>query len=267
VIDDAFLEPEIMDNINNGNKNLIAYYGIFDGHGGKESAIFIQNLLHLKLLNNPEFNNNVVEAIVRSFEETDNQCVSVCNENGWHNGCTAVISLVVDNRLYTANIGDSEAILISEVAGSIICESLTTPHKANDPEERQRILNLGGHVFFGRVFGTLAVSRSFGDSRYKKPKTSQNFVTWEPAITTKELNPSHRALVLACDGLWDVLSHNEVAESVVRGVNNGKNSQQISEELVNIALEKYTEDNVTVVTVLFNWDQNGNLQTSETSTT
>jgi len=153
------------------------------------------------------------------------------------------------------------------VAGSIICESLTTPHKANDPEERQRILNLGGHVFFGRVFGTLAVSRSFGDSRYKKPKTSQNFVTWEPAITTKELNPSHRALVLACDGLWDVLSHNEVAESVVRGVNNGKNSQQISEELVNIALEKYTEDNVTVVTVLFNWDQNGNLQTSETSTT
>jgi len=120
--------------------------------------------------------------------------------------------------------------------------------------------------FFGRLFGTLAVSRSFGDSRYKKPKTSQNFCTWEPAITTKELNPSHRALVLACDGLWDVNSHAEVSEVVVRGVNNGKNSQQISEELVHAAIyEKYTEDNVTVITVLFNWDQNGSLQT-ETST-
>jgi len=57
-----------------------------------------------------------------------------------------------------------------------------------------------------------------------------------------------------------------VSEVVVRGVNNGKNSQQISEELVHAAIyEKYTEDNVTVITVLFNWDQNGSLQT-ETST-
>jgi len=266
VIDDAFLEPEIIDNLNKGNSNLIAFYGVYDGHGGRDTAIIVQNVLHLKLLNNPDLNNNIVEAIYRSFEETDNHVVSLCNENGWANGSTAVISLVVDNRLYTANVGDSEAILISEVDGAIVSESLTTPHKANDPDERQRVLNLGGHVFFGRVFGTLAVSRSFGDSRYKKPKTSQNFVTWEPAITTKELNITHRALVLACDGLWDVLSHNEVAERVVMGINSGKNSQQISEELVSTALEKYTEDNVTVITVLFNWDQNGSLR-SETSTT
>jgi len=255
LIDDVFSEPDI-ENMNNSNHNLIAFYGVFDGHGGTETAKLVESILHLKLFNNPNFNSNIPESINRSFEETDNHVINMSNENGWANGCTAVVSLVIDNILYTANVGDSEAILISEINGQIVADPLTTAHKAADPDEKKRIVDMGGHVFFNRLFGVLAVSRSFGDSRYKKPKTSQNFVSWEPAICIKELNPSHKALVLACDGLWDVLSHAEVGERVIKEISLGKNSQQISELLVTTALEKYSEDNVTVITVLFNWDTN-----------
>jgi len=128
-------------------------------------------------------------------------------------------------------------------------------------------LDSGGHVFFGRLFGVLAVSRSFGDSKYKKPKTSQNFVSWEPAISIKEINSNHKALIVACDGLWDVLSHNEVGDRVLKEIKLGKNSQQISELLVTTALDKYTEDNVTVITVLFNWDQNNLNHNNENNST
>lgn len=71
-------------------------------------------------------------------------------------------------------------------------QNMTTPHKATDQTEKERIESLGGHVFFGRVFGALAVSRSFGDAKYKMPKTSANFVSYEPAIQTETLLPCHR---------------------------------------------------------------------------
>jgi serine/threonine protein phosphatase PrpC len=71
-------------------------------------------------------------------------------------------------------------------------ENLTYPHKASDSEEKKRIVELGGHVFFGRVFGALAVARAFGDSKYKQPKTSQNFVSVDPYLKTVPLTPAHK---------------------------------------------------------------------------
>lgn len=108
------------------------------------------------------------------------------------NGATAVVGIIIDEKLYIANIGDSEGCLVSDIDGNLLIQELTVAHKASSPEEKKRIESLGGHVFFGRVFGTLAVSRAFGDSKYKKPKTTENFVSWEPEISNYELTPSHK---------------------------------------------------------------------------
>jgi len=166
------------------------------------------------------------------------------------NGCTAVVGLILDGQLHIANLGDSEAILISDTEP---VENLTTPHKANIPSEKQRIEGLGGHVFFNRVFGTLAVSRAFGDSKYKQPKTTQNFVSCEPALKTVQLNPNHKYLILACDGLWDVCSHEEVAGLVKAQAAENKNPTEIAQFLVNEALRKRSEDNITVIVTRIDW--------------
>lgn len=134
-----------------------------------------------------------IKALTAGFEETDKLIVSTSNEAGWMNGSTAVAALLVDNHLFVANIGDSEAVLVKvREDGAVEPEPLTTLHKASDPGEKKRIEQLGGHVFFGRVFGALAVSRSFGDSKFKMPKTSQNFVSWEPAIRSTDISPAHK---------------------------------------------------------------------------
>eukprot|EP01129_Flabellula_baltica_P009607 TRINITY_DN394_c0_g1_i2.p1 TRINITY_DN394_c0_g1~~TRINITY_DN394_c0_g1_i2.p1 ORF type:complete len:221 (+),score=39.28 TRINITY_DN394_c0_g1_i2:338-1000(+) len=215
-----------------------------------------KDLVHVKLFNNESFvNNNIEDGIKTAFIDADNEIVSTSIEQDWMNGCTAVISVILDNKLYTANIGDSEAVIIAEEDGEINAECLITHHKASTPDEKQRITDMGGLVFFGRVFGSLAVSRSFGDSRFKEPKTSANFVSADPAITVVHLQSSHKALVLACDGLWDVCDYNEVAQHVINLRKEGKTPEQAATFLVQLALDKQTDDNVTAIVVYLDWEE------------
>jgi serine/threonine protein phosphatase PrpC len=201
----------------------VAYYGCFDGHGGvcffsqlnfcslshtkTQTAKMIGDILHTTVFNRQEFTEgNYVDALEKAFEEADRIVVADSLENNYMNGCTAVVGVVVDGVLHIANIGDSEGILVSVryvpqdiVWTSLIfsdekvsVENLTFPHKASVASEKARIESLGGYVFFNRVFGSLAVSRAFGDSKYKQPKTTQNYVSYLPATKTIELNSAHR---------------------------------------------------------------------------
>jgi len=252
IFDDVKTLPEF-GNLTTFSK--IAYLGVFDGHGGKKTAENIAAMLHQKIFESPEFvEKNVEGAFVKGFGEADAFCVSEANKDGYMNGCTAVIALVLDGVLHIANLGDSEAILIGETD---TVDNLTVPHKANVASEKQRIEQLGGHVFFNRVFGTLAVSRAFGDSKYKQPKTSQNFVSCVPATKQIELTPKHQYLVLACDGLWDVCNHEEVAAMVRLQHQSNKTPKEIASFLVSEALRKRSEDNVTVIVTKIDWAQQG----------
>jgi serine/threonine protein phosphatase PrpC len=237
---------------------LVSFFGVYDGHGGRETAEKLEKDLHTKMFEklNNEVAGDIELSIRNTFQEIDKEIIDA----GWMNGSTAVICFVIGNTLYAANLGDSEAILISEENNVIKSECLTFNHKASDPDERDRIIKLGGHVFFGRVFGALAVSRSFGDPRYKKPKTSEDFVSWDPHVCSpKNLNSNYKALVLACDGLWDVMNHEEVGTFVMQEKNAGKDPRTIAELLVKKAVnEKYSEDNVTVIVVFINDNSNTN---------
>lgn len=233
----------------------VSFYGVYDGHGGVDAAKMVQDELHKNVVSKAAFAKGDIEtAIQEGFAETDEHIVEKSNTDGWMNGSTGVVGVLVDSKLYIANVGDSEACLVSEVDGALKTEDLTTPHKASDASERKRIEELGGHVFFNRVFGALAVSRSFGDSKFKKPKTSQNFVSCEPAIKTAEITPAHKFLILACDGLWDVMNHDAAAKFASSKLAEGKHAKDIAADLVAEALRLKTEDNVTVLVVIFKRD-------------
>jgi len=196
-----------------------------------------------------------VESLSIGFQIVDQHVIEKANAEGWMNGTTAVVAMILDGTLYAANVGDAEACIVSVENDQVKeVDILTYPHKASDSQEKKRIEDLGGHVFFGRVFGALAVARAFGDSRYKQPKTSQNFVSVEPWIKTVVLNPSHRFLILACDGLWDVCSHEQAAQFVHNAFQAGKSSEQVAKDLVKHALDLKTDDNVTVVVVKIDWE-------------
>jgi len=153
----------------------------------------------------------------------------------------------------------------SEQEGKII--QLSFDQKPTQDEEKKRILESGNIVLIGRVNGSLAVSRAFGDQRYKKSKDKNDqlfspdkqAVTVCPVITrTKIENQEKRDLaflVLACDGIWDVWKNEYLCQQIKEEIDKlGKSDQalaQIAENVVIKAIKEYgSSDNCTLIIVL-----------------
>ena len=129
-----------------------------------------------------------------------------------------------------------------------IAEQLSQDHKPNSPEERKRIEELGGVVEFDGSdwrIRNLSLSRAFGDLDCKP------YVTHLPQIYEYEVNKNDKFLVLACDGLWDVLSNQDVVDFIISCLSI-KIKNNIARLLAEYAIEKGSMDNVTVIIYFFN---------------
>lgn len=123
-------------------------------------------------------------------------------------GCTAIVALLKHNELFIANAGDSRAVLCRD--GNAI--ALSNDHKPTNLEERERIINAGGFINeiggVCRVNGNLNLSRAIGDLRYKTNidlDPALQIITAEPDVKRIEITSRDRFLVMACDGIWDVM--------------------------------------------------------------
>lgn len=177
-------------------------------------------------------------------------------EPGNDSGCTAVVSLVTRDRVIVANAGDSRAVLSRN--GEAI--DLSVDHKPEDPIELKRINAAGGRVTpDGRVNGGLNLSRALGDHMYKKsselPATEQ-MITALPDIKSIDLKESEdEFIVLACDGIWNSMSSQEVVDFIRPLIAKGESLSAICEKLFDNCLAADTHgdgtgcDNMTCVIV------------------
>jgi serine/threonine protein phosphatase PrpC len=178
------------------------------------------------------------EALRRAFLKTDEEFLKIANKEGLGDGSTAITALVRGRTLWVANAGDARAILVSGSTAIAMSED----HKPNRESERRRITQAGGTVVFmgcWRVNGVLATSRGFGDRELKK------VVSAEPEIRHRTLTEGDDYLVLASDGIWDVLSNQIVAEIVARAGGCRAAATAVTEE----ALRRGSMDNVTAVVI------------------
>lgn len=108
-------------------------------------------------------------------------------------------------------------------------------HKPVNKGENSRIVAAGGFVEFGRVNGNLALSRALGDFEFKQnrnlPAESQ-IVTADPDIITHTSTPEDEFLIIACDGIWDVLKSQEVVDFTRRLIADGKPLHEICEDML-----------------------------------
>ena len=119
---------------------------------------------------------------------------------------------------------------------------MSLDHKPSREDEAKRIHELGGKVVLWgqwRVQGILAVSRSFGDVSLKP------YVTAEPEVMEKDITPDDLYLVLASDGLWDVMTNDAVARFMM----NMSNFSEVARELCYEATILGSSDNITVVVI------------------
>lgn len=133
---------------------------------------------------------------------------------GQASGCTAVVALLVGRELFVANAGDSRCVLCRN--GKAV--GMSIDQKPEDKEESLRILKAGGRVTKnGRVNDGLNVSRAIGDHTYKTNKDlrpEEQMITAMPVVKTVTLQDDDEFIVLACDGIWNCMSSEEVVAFV-----------------------------------------------------
>ncbi|PWN41519.1 PP2C-domain-containing protein [Ceraceosorus guamensis] len=139
--------------------------------------------------------------------------------------------------LYTANVGDARAVLCR--SGKAL--RLTYDHKGSDAQEAKRITDAGGFVMNNRVNGVLAVTRSLGDQAMKE------FVVGSPYTTETCLSDEDKFLIVACDGLWDVIDDQDAVDLVA----DIQDPQEAAEKLLAHALGSFSTDNTSVMVVRF----------------
>eukprot|EP01094_Clydonella_sp_ATCC50884_P007038 TRINITY_DN16226_c0_g1_i1.p1 TRINITY_DN16226_c0_g1~~TRINITY_DN16226_c0_g1_i1.p1 ORF type:complete len:296 (+),score=95.49 TRINITY_DN16226_c0_g1_i1:85-888(+) len=164
-------------------------------------------------------------------------------------GSTAIVCAILGDMLIVGNVGDCRAVL--NRAGRAV--ELSRDHKASAPEERKRVKEAGGRIIkvrgVARLYGSLAVTRSFGDYNLKAPATKG--LISAPEITRVHMLPGDdRALIVASDGLWDVVTSSE-AVTMVEGTSC---VSAAATKLLNTARDRGAADNITVSVLTFHWD-------------
>eukprot|EP00250_Pteridium_aquilinum_P027335 c346_g1_i1 orf=322-1185(-) len=221
-------------------ESTIGLFGVFDGHGGSQAAEYVRKNLFQNLIKHPKLITDTKDAIVESYQQTDTEFLQVENSKENDAGSTASTAILVGNRLLVANVGDSRAVVCR--AGTAY--ALSDDHKPNRKDERQRIEKAGGAVIWAgtwRVGGILAVSRAFGDRSLKQ------FVVAEPELQEETITDGVEFLVLASDGLWDVVT-NQDAVSLVQSI---PDAEEAAKSLANEAMRKGSADNITCIVVRF----------------
>ncbi|XP_071742507.1 probable protein phosphatase 2C 60 [Rutidosis leptorrhynchoides] len=136
------------------------------------------------------------------------------NYKGPTSGSTACVAVIRNNQLVVANSGDSRCVLSRKGQAY----NLSKDHKPDLEIEKERILKAGGFIHCGRVNGTLNLTRAIGDMELKKDKSlppEKQILTANPDIHTVELCEEDDFLVLACDGIWDCMSNQQLVDFVL----------------------------------------------------
>ncbi|KAM7256002.1 hypothetical protein ACFE04_011743 [Oxalis oulophora] len=227
----------------------VAFYGVFDGHGGKHAADFASRHLPRFIVEDEEFPAEIERVISSAFLQTDSAFAEACLlDAALASGTTALTALVVGSSLVVANAGDCRAVLSRR--GKAI--PLSRDHKPVCIKERTRIESCGGYIDDGYLNGQLNVSRALGDWHMEGLKDINGGpLSAEPELITTKLTKEDEFLIIGCDGIWDVFMSQNAIDFARRRLQEHNDPDTCCKDLVNEALKRKSGDNLTVVVVCF----------------
>ncbi|XP_034206006.1 protein phosphatase 2C 51-like [Prunus dulcis] len=254
----------------NGSRGKFDFFGVYDGHGGAVVARACRDRMHevvaeaveLERINNSSNNNNKKDPVDWDWERVMEGCFGKMDEEvsgiaaARTVGATAVVAVVTEDQVVVGNCGDCRAVL----SRGGVALALSSDHKPDRVDELKRIEAAGGKVINwngNRVLGVLATSRSIGD-KYMRP-----YVISKPEVTVTKRTEEDEFLILASDGLWDVIS-NEMACRVVNKCLDGRirristhgedhvqshTASEAAAVLADLAMARGSKDNISVIVV------------------
>ena len=254
------------------------FFAIYDGHGGNGCSLYLKEKLHHYIKN---FSKDSIKEAINTVEQKflKEEALDEKGELKDPSGSCGIMALIHQNKLIIANVGDSRLILYKK--SSLFFS--TEDHKPGSPSEKSRIEAAGGTIYQTpsliplhqngkeietpwRVLpGRLSVSRTFGDIEAKNENLGgmKNVVVALPDITEIELDNDFNFIVLGCDGIFDVLSNEEILECVkivikekeIKDLNNVNISElcgYIADMIIKSSLAKDSYDNVSCIVVAIN---------------
>ena len=275
-----------------GGTSEKAVFGVFDGHNGNLASKYAASFFYSQLVERlSDLDEDIVhdsnwkveleeemEGAFKDLHEDILDAVSRSPEGVMKlAGTTATVLFITAKAVVVANVGDSRAILSKGMSQPI---ELTMDHVASNREERTRIENLGGFVSSvggtDRVNGTLAVTRSLGDAHlasllsrsphvFAMTKTEIRGHCEEGGKSDDEEMQSQDSplcfIVLASDGLWDVMTNEDVSNMVLQvmekydpkratiSLEEGGAFQEAAKRLTQEAYVRGSSDNIGVAVV------------------
>ncbi|CAF1158238.1 unnamed protein product, partial [Didymodactylos carnosus] len=250
-----------------------SYFSIFDGHNGKQAAKFVAKNLHvhimeqlnsmvkvdlgldsssIKPVKSSELDiENFLTVIKQAYKDTDDALRKVIKDES---GCVAVSCLIGTEKIYFMNVGDSRAILVSP-DGKVVME--TDDHKPDDPGEIERLQNVAESGVITQQDGDikrvrgLAMTRVFGD--FQIAKNIKEIVPADPEIIefTRSKKSPVAFIVLACDGIWDVITNEELALIILDRMNVTDNLCEITNYILDTCLIRGSTDNMSLFLIKF----------------
>lgn len=244
--------------LNDNEHKDVSLFAVYDGHGGDTVSNRAAEELQPILLQQAAFQGGSRDpeqlgaALKQALFDLDDKMREDerLDSGEDRSGATAVLAMVTETHIIIANCGDSRALIVS--GGEVVFAS--EDHKPTNPEETERVRAAGGYIEIGRVNGNLAVSRALGDYIYKEKsrRAEERKICCVADITVRErVADADQFIVLACDGIWDVMSNEEVGEFVTNHLKDGRFSgEDICSRLLTNCLNKNSKDNMSATVIL-----------------
>lgn len=203
-------------------------YGVIDGHGGAEVAKYAAKRI-------PELYMTYKQVSIGSFSEVCRQLNKEFVQNNITGGATIALAIVSPHSIGCANLGDTRAVIFSK-SGDVI--SMTYDHKPSVPSELVNVKEELAFVVNNRIEDKLAISRALGDFDITG-------VTRIPSVFTHTLTSNDYRLVIASDGVFDVLNNGEISDVLM----SEKDIHRAAVLIKNLSVSRVSTDNITVMVI------------------
>ncbi|KAK6117284.1 LOW QUALITY PROTEIN: hypothetical protein DH2020_048955 [Rehmannia glutinosa] len=257
-----------------GNPN-VHFFGVFDGHGlcGTQCSNFVKDRLVEKLMDDAALLDDPIKAYSAAFLATNDELHHNSDIDDSMSGTTAITALVIGDKLYVANVGDSRAVLAVKEGNRVVAQDLSCDQTPFRKDECERVKGCGARVLsvdqveglkdpriqsWGMRRRRVVIHRDCGfktdvswDCIYAKCCTAEKIgVVADPEVSTVQLTPNHPFFVVASDGVFEFLSSQTVVDMVNKYADPRDACAAIADESYKLWLEHENRtDDITIIIV------------------
>lgn len=247
----------------------VSLFAVFDAHGrnGHRMSAFVAQRFTREFRSSLSHKYSTVATALQHSCRRTAASIRDAALDSLMTGTTLAAAVVHEGYVTCANLGDSRIIVATLRNGGLVPVALTEDHAPEVPRERKRIESAGGRVERWTPSGVdtgpprvwlkdkrlpgLSISRAIGDT------ILSGIVTSEPDITAYSLSEQDQFLIVATDGIWNVMTNQDVVQFVSAHANNSP--QRITEALVRHAATRWfanggdTIDDISAIVVKLHW--------------